>query len=188
MDPEQKDLDQQIAEQFKRLPKVVQDAITSADVQKHMRELADMHKLHLDQWQLLENEVMLALLGFQPTEDLAKNIKNEVGVPDDIASALAADISKVVFEPIRGELERELESPDAHAVDVSGVEGVRAQALDDAAKEAAAPSPEVAPGTPPSPPQTGTSVRAPVSEAYKAGEPSTARKSVADDPYREPPA
>ena len=114
MDPltKEQDLNEQLGEQFKQLPKVVQDAITSADIQKRMRDLADTHKLHIDQWQLLENEVMLALLGLQPTEDLAKNIKNEVGTSDEIAKLLAADISKIVFEPIRAELEQQLEHQD----------------------------------------------------------------------------
>ena len=48
-----------------------------------MRALADTNKLHIDQWESLENEVMLALLGFQPIQDLEKNIKSEVGVTDE---------------------------------------------------------------------------------------------------------
>src|ERR1700761_2951610 len=103
------DLQQQIADRFKQLPKVVQDAITSADVEKRMRELADTQKLHLDQWEALENEEMLTLLGFQPIDELEKNIKSEVGVTDEVAKALTESISKIVFEPIRGELERSLE-------------------------------------------------------------------------------
>lgn len=187
MDPEQKKLDQQLAEQFKQLPKIVQDSITSADVQKHLRELADIHKLHLDQWQTLENEVMLALLGIQSVNDLEKNIKSEVGVPDDIAKALAADISRIVFAPIRAELERELDHPDAKAAEVSGVEAARRQELAGAPAAAPAPvAPPVAPATPPAAPLEGKIERAPISAAYKAGEASSARKAVEDDPYREP--
>ena len=182
MDPAQNNIDKELAEQFKSLPKVIQDAITSADVQKHMRELADMHKLHLDQWQSLENEVMLTLLGVQAIGQLEKNIQSEVGVSPEIASALAGDISKIVFEPIRGELERQLEHPEAKAAAVSGVEAAGAQAL---SREKA---PSVAPATPPGETPTEKVARAPVSEAYKAGEVSSARKSVHDDPYREPPA
>lgn len=182
MDTEQNNVDKQLAEQFKGLPKVVQDAITSADVQKHMRELADIHKLHLDQWQSLENEVMLTLLGVQAVDQLEKNIQSEVGVPQDTAAALAADISKIVFEPIRQELERQLEHPEAKAAVVSGVEAAGAQVL---SREK---TPTVAPATPPAETPAEKAVRAPVSEAYKAGELSTERKSVHDDPYREPPA
>lgn len=176
------ELDEGLKERFAKLPKVVQDAITSADVEKHMRELADTHKLHLDQWQTLENEVMLALLGVQPADDLEKNIKNEVVVSAETAKALTADISRIVFEPIRAELERELEHPDAKAAEVSGIETARAQAL------SAAAMPAVAPSTPPAEAPTAKVARAPVSEAYKAGEASTARASVHDDPYREMPA
>jgi hypothetical protein len=165
-DVNDKELDTKLQERFKQLPKVVQDAITSADVEKRMRTLADTQKLHLDQWEALENEVMLALLGFQPVEDLEKNIKSEVNVSDEVASTLASEVSKIVFEPIREELERELAHPSAPT---------------------APPTPAVLPATPPAPPNEEKSVRAPASENYKPGEPSTERKVVHDDPYREPP-
>jgi hypothetical protein len=185
MDPE-KDLDDKLKERFKQLPKVVQDAITSADVEKRMRALADTNKLHLDQWEALENEVMLALLGFQPVEDLQKNIKSEVGVDDTAAAGLAADISKIVFEPVREQLERELEHPEAKAEDVSAVEAARRQAL--GAESSAAKAPAVVPATPPSPAPDAKAVRAPISEVYKPGQVSSERKNIHDDPYREPPA
>ncbi len=182
------ELEKALKERLQKLPEVVRDAITSADVEKRMRELADTHKLHIDQWQSLENEVMLTLLGVQPIESLEKNIQSEVNVPADVAKSLAADISKIVFEPIREELERELEHPDAKAAEVSGVEAARTQILGGEDKPAAPAVPAVLPATPPSEPPTGKIARAPVSESYKAGETSTARKSVHDDPYREPPA
>src|SRR3990167_1493668 len=102
---------------FLQLPKALQNAITSADVEKKLRGLSETHKLHLDQWQKLENEVMLALLGFQPVENLETNIKNEVGIADEEAKALAVDIADTIFEPIREELERELGKPADNAVD-----------------------------------------------------------------------
>ena len=187
MDHDEKDLNEKIQARFKVLPKVVQNAITSADVQKRMRELAETHKLHLDQWQSLENEVMLTLLGFQASEELEENIKEGVEVSSEKAKALATDISKIVFEPIREELERELEHPEAKAAEVSGVEAVRNQTLRDAAGAPAPAASAVAPATPPAAAPTERVARAPISESYKAGETSVARKSVHDDPYREPP-
>lgn len=174
-------LEQKLAERFKQLPKVVQDAITSADVEKRMRELADTQKLHLDQWEALENEVMLALLGFQPIEDLEKNIKNEVGVPDDVAKTLTENVSKIVFEPIRAELERELEHPDAKAQTLTGVEQAGKAAMQAETLRT------VAPATPPPEANQEKTVRAPISEAYKPGQISSERKEVHEDPYREPP-
>lgn len=171
-----------ITERFAQLPLVVQDAITSSNVQKQLRELSDTNKLHLDQWETLENQVMMTLLGVIPIDELQANIQSNVGVPEETARALTENISKIVFEPIRQELERQLEHPEAKAEVVSGVEAAATQAL---AQEKA---PQVAPATPPAEATGEKVVRAPVSEAYKAGELSTERKSVHDDPYREPPA
>ena len=161
------ELDTKLQERFKQLPKVVQDAITSADVEKRMRTLADTQKLHLDQWEALENEVMLALLGFQPVEDLEKNIKSEVNVSDEVATMLASEVSKIVFEPIREELEREL----AHRA-------LRRHLP----RLLSCPLPRRHPQTRQKP-----CVR-PQRKHIKPGEPSTERKVVHDDPYREPPA
>ena len=201
-----KEFNELVKERFAKLPKVVQAAITSADVQKRLRELADTHKLHLDQWEALENEVQYTLLGIQPSEDLVANIKSEVGVTEEVAQTLAADISKIVFEPIRQELERELGNENAVAEKTSAVEDVRTEMLarssplSSRTEANSMPKPlpatvtqtiptstPVAPATPPPPPPQGSAVRAAISEVYKAGESSAARKAVHDDPYREPP-
>ena len=212
----------QLQELLQALPKPIQRAITSANVQKQLRELADKHRLHLDQWQILENEVLLSLFGIKPIRDLEKNIGSEVKVSGEIAAGLAGDISQLILAPIREELERELEHPEAKAKEESGVDQARASALREAAPaDAGAPPPppppppppstgstastnsgqasspqassgqavaQVQPATPPPPPPTDKSIRAPTSAAYNAGEPSTTRKNVHDDPYREPPA
>jgi hypothetical protein len=198
------DIKKDIHARMAQLPKVVQDAINSADTEKHLRELSESYKLHLDQWQVLQNEVMLTLLAFQEPDDLAKNIKDEVGVSDEIATALAADISRIVFEPIREELERQLEHPNAQAKTETGVETMAAQALSDeqqADSEGVSAPPVVDPVAvtatvsaptpaplvpPPTAPETKV-VRTPLSEVYKTGEASTERKDVHNDPYRETP-
>lgn len=185
---DQDDLNGELKKRFAALPKVIQTAITSADVQKELRALANTNKLHIDQWQLLENNVMLTLLGLQPTGELAHHLKEDLDVSTEAAASLASDISRIVFQPIREELERELEHPDAKTATVSDVEGARAQALTAEAASTAPAVPTVLPATPPADAPTGKIERAPVSESYKAGETSAARKSVHDDPYREIPA
>lgn len=201
MNPKDAKLQQELAERFRQLPQIVQDAIISADVEKNLRTLADTQKLHLDQWQILENEVMLTLLGIQQIENLQKNIKDQVGVSDEIAHDLAENVNKIVFEPIRQELERQLEHPDAQAKEVSDVEAARNQALAGASAPAleastATPAPtlpaqpvapQVAPATPPQPAPDIKVTRPSESTAYKPGETSAARAEVHDDPYREPP-
>jgi hypothetical protein len=182
MDSQDKDFDEKMQARFKELPKVVQDAITSADIQRRMRALADTNKLHLDQWEALENEVMLSLLGFQAVGDLQKNIKQETGVSDEVATNLASEVSKIVFEPIRQELERGLSHPEAKAQEFSGVETARRQEI---ATQKSQPAPAVIPATPGAPVNEAKAVRAPISDVYKPGELSSERKVVENDPYRE---
>lgn len=186
----QPDVQTIIKARFAQLPKVIRDAITSADVEKHLRELATTHKLHLDQWEALENEVMMVLFGVNPIDQLQNNIKKQVSVTDDVAKALTEDISKTVFGPIRSELEQALEpqKPERqHAeADTEKPEQEKAPTAESATQTPPTQTSPVAPATPPAPAPTEKAARAPMSEAYKAGEPSTARRAIEDDPYREP--
>src|SRR3989344_7929908 len=177
------DLDAQLQERLTKLPKVVQEAITSSEIEKHLRKIADTHKLHLDQWQVLENEVMLALLGFLPVEELEDDIRKKIGVTPEIARELATKINQIVFEPIRQELERQLEHPTAKEVVLTGVEAARSQALSGSGNAPAASQPTSPAPTPPASAPETTAARAPASGAYKPGEASSVRKEVIDDPY-----
>ena len=179
-DKEEQELNEQLKERFLQLPQPLRKAIISADIENGLQKLSESHKLHLDQWQKLENEVMLALLGFQPVEKLEENIKNEVGVPAETASALAEDIAEKIFLPIREELERELppqETAGGENADVAP------PILNTEYRIPNTVSP--LPSTPPPPPKTEKSVRAPISESYSSQTPSYERKAVEGDPYRE---
>lgn len=185
MDPETK---RQLEERLAALPEVVRNAISSTDVQKQLRAVSDNHQLHIDQWGKLENEVMLSLLGFQNPADLPANIQSEIGVSADIAQSLATDINTIVFEPIRQELERQLEHPDAQAKEMTGAEEMRGQILaEEGAGASLAPVAGVVPATPPPEKPTEKAVRTPISSSYTSRQPSAERKTVAGDPYRLPP-
>lgn len=181
MDQDELQLKQQMRERFLNLPQPVREAITSADIEKQLRSLAEKHRLHLDQWDLLENEVMLTVLGFERPENLEHNLINEVGISTQEASTLATDINTIVFEPIRAELEKTLErpaaTPEEEGAPVAGAAG----------QSVAEEKPAVAPATPPAPKPETQVAKAPASGAYKPGEASSQRKSVHDDPYRELP-
>ncbi len=179
----EQELDKKLDEIFDSLPPVVQQAITSADTTKLLRELADSEKLHLDQWQTLENEVFMALYGLKPAANLQASIQKEVGVSPETAVTLTQSINRIVFEPIRQELERELGHPKAKDEEVSDIEKVRDIVLAQAEH-----APVVAPvhsGTPPAPKPEGNVLRGPASGAYVPGQTSVERKIVIDDPYRE---
>ncbi|MDB5187887.1 MAG: hypothetical protein JWO50_407 [Candidatus Kaiserbacteria bacterium] len=178
---EQDTLQQELDARIAALPQVVQDAITSADIEAHLRDLSKTHKLHLDQWELLENEVMMTLLGLDKPENLAANIEREVKMDHEAAVLLAADISRIVFEPIRTELESSLSSdnPKNAPSDMLSI-------------QTTAPQPVVVPFVKPAP--LAPIPEAPVTQAVRSdahpnytNTASHERKDVVGDPYREQP-
>jgi diketogulonate reductase-like aldo/keto reductase len=126
------DIKEVLAEHFNALPKIVQDSITSSHVQEKLQNIAKKHSLHLDQWIPLENEIMMVLLGIQPMENMAANIAQETGATTEMAAAIAEDASDLIFEPIRQELERELNNPNAQPLEATPEESARQAALDTA--------------------------------------------------------
>lgn len=171
-----------LEEQFNSLPKVVQEAIMSGHVEEKFQKLAEKHKLHLDQWQQVENLIMLTVLGLSEPEHLVDKIVSETSIGKERADEIVDDVAITVFKPIREELERELGHPQAVQEQLSDIEKAREETL--------AQAPIVVPptpATPPAAPPTEKVARAPASGAYKPGETSAARADVHDDPYRVPP-
>lgn len=166
-------MDDALKERFLQLPAVVRDAIVSSEVDQHLRDLAGTHQLHLDQWELLQHEVMMTLLGVEQVEDLPVNLEKHVGVRPETAAELAKAIGQIIFDPIRAELEKDLPEPVGNAGAAS-------------AAPAQTSAPAVVPATPPSSLPSTTVIRAPTPEAYKQGEASTVRTVAGGDPYREP--
>ncbi len=173
-----------IKQRLDELPLVVRNAITSASLETHLRDLASTQKLHIDQWQLLENEVMMTLLGFQRPEDFQQNIQARLGVTPEIAVSITSNVNSIVFEPIREELERQLEHPAAQEKEVSEIEEARTQQL---GENNVTPPATITPATPPLPSSSIKVARPSESSSYKPGEPSSTRAVVHDDPYRVPP-
>lgn len=178
------------AERLKQLPRPLQDAIQSADVDIKLRTISQRHAIHVDQGAVLENEVKLTLYGFEKVENLAHNIQTEVGLDAATAQQLAEEISSEIFEPIREQLERNLDHPDAKSDTMTDAETTRTRILDKEHAEGVAQetsAPVVQPATPPAPKPDIKITRPSESTAYRPGEASTERKVVHDDPYRVPP-
>jgi hypothetical protein len=155
--------------------------VTSAEVEKKLRALAQKHKLHLDQWVLLENEIMLTLLGLEEPENMASNIAKQVRVDADTAQAIVNDIATLVFAPIRQSLQQgapgEGTRPTVKSTVQSDSDGLvmpgQAPAAQEPTETAEAANTKSRP----------TDLSGP---AYQTGSSSLARKNVVGDPYREP--
>jgi hypothetical protein len=101
--------EQILKDAFLSLPKVMQDTITDSDVQSKLHQLSKKYNLHIDKWKILENEIMMALLGISEPEDLAKNINTEADVSMDMALQIANDVGKIVFNPIQQKLKNNIQ-------------------------------------------------------------------------------
>lgn len=176
---------------FVALPTPVQEAILSSEIESKLRTLAETHKLHLDKWQILEAEVMFALLGVKPLRELSATIQKSLGLTETEATPLVTDISHIIFEPIRAEMERALGAPQAQEEIQSDIENIRtkllAQEKTTLLSEHNAPdAPQVKSfvATPPAPQPTVQSIKTEIPPEARTGT-STERKSVTNDLYRE---
>lgn len=158
---EQEAYEKLIQERFAELPEAVQRAVTDASVEEKLRKLSSKYKLHLDQWVLLENEIMLTLLGLESPSDMAKNVAKEVQIESDVAQKIVNDIALQIFKPIREQMQGVLDRKvlERKVVDV----------------------PTQKDTSPPTPEKTTPSD----TSAYKSGESSSERRDVQEDPYRE---
>lgn len=181
MDEQQQSLDQELKTRFNELHPVVQQAIKSAELEQHLREVSQRYRLHLNQWQVLENEVMMALLGVTSVDELAENIQQEVEIDGDLAQQIADDIFERVFRPIRSAMEQSLQQDGTAAVPT---EREPVQTIG-SAKETALPE-DPAPEQPASTGSDEAKKSRPSSTEYEPGKTSTTRRNIEDDPYREP--
>ena len=158
----------------------MRNAVKGAEVEKKLRALSSKYKLHLDQWVLLENEIMLTLLGLEEAENMAANIAKEGGVDTELAQQIVNDIAVQVFRPIRQQLQgtvgKKGDRRETVAVPVMGSNNdeKRQEAIDVLLKKKV---PEE---------ETSAEKNAPTdSAAYKPGQSSAERQDVQEDPYRE---
>ncbi|MFA5841518.1 MAG: hypothetical protein WC835_00970 [Candidatus Paceibacterota bacterium] len=96
----------EIEGKFRSLPKDVRDAITSADVDLKVTELAGKYRLHIDKAEELSDETGLVMLGLTKPQDYLKNLKQRLELPEDMARDLVTDVNEQIFKPIRESLKQ----------------------------------------------------------------------------------
>ncbi len=107
MNPEIQDI---IQEQFKSLPKVIQETILDSKWQDKIRRIVKVNNLHVDQGAAIENLVLITMLGIEIPEDFVKNAKEYAKVNDEQAQNISAQVEREIFGDIRKKL---IETTDA---------------------------------------------------------------------------
>lgn len=91
----------QIQSQFEKLPKDLQEAISSPEVHDSIIKIGNKYGLHVDQLGEMVDLVGLVMLGLSPSNDFIRDFSQQAEVKNDIASSIAADINSQIFDKIR---------------------------------------------------------------------------------------
>lgn len=95
-----------LKEQFKTLPKEVQQAILNTDLSTKLQQIIKNNQLMIDQAGILEIETMLVLYGIEPLESYKANIARELNLSNEKAFAVARDVDELIFKSIRENLRK----------------------------------------------------------------------------------
>lgn len=98
------DLQKIIAEQMKKLPKDVVEAIISVDYKAQLEEITKLEKLLMDKAAKLEMETTLVMMGLEPLNDYVDNLARELEISTLKAKEIALMVSEKIFKPIRESL------------------------------------------------------------------------------------
>lgn len=104
-----------IKEQFKNLPKVIQDTITNSNWQEKIRRVVKNNNLHVDQGAAIENLVFITMLGIENPTTFVQNAKEYAGVSDDQAYTISNEVEREIFGDIRRKLISITETADTVA-------------------------------------------------------------------------
>src|SRR3989344_1858781 len=88
-------------ERFNTLPPEVQKFIYSPEMFAALKNIADKHKLHVDQLALVQAEVSSVMLGFTESQDFVSTLEENVRLDAEEAKLVATEINDQVLLKIR---------------------------------------------------------------------------------------
>lgn len=96
----------ELVEASKKVPVLVQEALTSEMVISTIQALAAENKLHIDQVGVLAELNVQLLLGLTNPQEFSRELVG-AGIPDTRAQQIIADINTKIFIPIRDKMRKE---------------------------------------------------------------------------------
>lgn len=155
---------------------VIKESIRSVKTNEFLQTLVKKYRFSLDKFNLLEAIVLMALTGTITHEEMVGTFVSELGIDTPTATFLAEDLNHGIFIPIREEIERQLDHPDAKEKEGTPIEDMTTEILKGVSEK-----PPIS-----AEPQKDATITL-GGTSYHAGTPSTERKDVHNDPYREQP-
>jgi|SRR3989344_1293859 len=96
----------QITEQYKKLPKDLQDSYFSTDPDEVILKIGQKYGLTVDKIGELASETGLTLLGLTSTKDFIPHLKERLGVTSEVANKIGFDINEQVFAEVRESMKK----------------------------------------------------------------------------------
>ncbi len=93
-------------ESYKKLPKDVQDAITSVDTADILRQIGDEKNMMIDKIGELADETGLVLLGFTHPSQFVSRLAERLGIEKTLAKEIAEQVNTRIFFSIRENLKK----------------------------------------------------------------------------------
>lgn len=164
MDQETKQL---VQERYQELPQILQNALLRPTLTSSIRLIAEKHHLPTEKASLLEDEVVLTLLAFEPLTRFDERIMAELLIPGSVAASVARDLDEMIFTEVREDLTEITKEHEEH--DKMEEKEMNSSVDVVPSRSAITPMPPVVPQTP---------APSPVAQMPRY---------VKDDPYRESP-
>jgi hypothetical protein len=102
---------EQYKKQYSVLPPVIKDFMAKEETIEKILDIGKKYNLHIDQLQILNEEVGLVLHGLEKPGNFINNLRKYLGLSEDIANLITYDLNQQIFAEIRGELEKLSSSP-----------------------------------------------------------------------------
>lgn len=84
-----------------------------------MEKIVKRFNFNEEKHALLENEIFLVLLCFEPKSDFVENIKRELSIDTNVAGWIAEDVEKNIFGKVAGEINSTWQATETMNVEVS---------------------------------------------------------------------
>lgn len=97
---------QQLMSMYRALPQDLKEALYSIDTTQAIQAVSRAYGLHVDQMGELSNAIGQVMLGALHPRDFTKQLKSELGIDEQKASALTREVNLTVFTKIRESLKR----------------------------------------------------------------------------------
>ncbi len=96
-----------IEEQFNKLPKALQNAISTVPWRSSIKEIAILNKMSLEQVEIVGRETMFIIYGFENPDDYIGNLIREVSTDEGTAIAIAEAANEKIFKAIADQIDNQ---------------------------------------------------------------------------------